>query len=1259
MNNKVRQKNKELVTLTVALIIFLVVMGISYGLISNAKINDNTSSQRSDVGLTCKVTINKNATTTFTWYKNNVQNTTVNIDCIENTECTTTAGLGNIPNTFTNRTDVWICSVSFNNDTGIETQNTTTVTIIDTPPDQPKIYYNTNGTEIFNETVNIQEDASINFNVTSSDWDHDTITYIMEGNPGFCSINSVNGLLNCTPTNETDINPYTFSIGAKTPPITTNSRSFSINVTPNNDAPIFSPALSTQDFIEGQRLNYTIIGSDEENNILNLRVLTIIPSIVDSTPTPSLEIVRLSANTFTLRLQDDANITFKQAQKNYTVTVLLNDTDNITYNSKNITTSFMLQGISFNHLPNISYIVINNNSLRQGNALNIYINATDIDNNSLTFSADNIYSITGSSEMNYTCIENSSFAYAYINITNLTNNHVINHTFTITVNDTNTNAYQTINIFVNNTNDVPFINEMSNDGENKFNTTNISNLLAYTGILFKYRVNASDPDYLTYDWENTGILTYNTSDPTFYINSTTGYLEFTPLIAGNYTFNVTVKDGMNATYNRTAQIQILLNRNPIFTTNPIIINCNESDQYNWNRTCYYNINESVTDEDVELNDKVNLFWTNSSLFVINNITGIINFSANQSMVGNHSIMLNITDRYGGMNSTTIYLIVNNTNNAPIMQPANIPSGNFMVGTAYNITYTATDSDLSFINIDSNLSDENLTFNSTIIGLTGGTNISAFSLQKISDTQAVLMIIPISANYEGNYSINITVTDTSGNRSSNQTFKYIYNITNPPTISQIIPSGTPFNDTIDNTTWKNVIDFSDRTTTINISENTTIIFNQTSFADNSSYPNSLNYVWYFDNNLVSTNTFYQAYFNFTSNGTHNITVIAIDSYLSNNSFKWIVNVTNVNRPPTYNANSIENLTISGSFSIANYLTYSDGRRRFYDPDDDLQNLTYTTDNTTNLLFTSTTCSHANFSFNQKALKIDAESLGQCMVIFTATDMLDLSSVSSEAIFINITNLSKAVSEPIQVVVPSNGGGVTNTPIPIPLPIEIEKPKPLQILTPKLVTVYKNATIKIPIIINNTWNGTLIGIMLEAYTNASNVSLNLDKIYLPKLESGEGVEATLTVQNYKSEGHYEIQIKANVSVPEYHDMATIFINSAEMRSEGEELESKISFAKDLLSSNPECQELNELLLKARKELDNNNYATTTKIITDVLNGCKYLVNNAKDNKEMPDRNFVKTFEWQKKYNDYLLLGLFGILFIISLIYILKSDNPEQNF
>ena len=131
------------------------------------------------------------------------------------------------------------------------------------------------------------------------------------------------------------------------------------------------------------------------------------------------------------------------------------------------------------------------------------------------------------------------------------------------------------------------------------------------------------------------------------------------------------------------------------------------------------------------------------------------------------------------------------------------------------------------------------------------------------------------------------------------------------------------------------------------------------------------------------------------------------------------------------------------------------------------------------------------------------------------------------------------------------------------------------------------------------------------------------------------------------------------PVYTDTATIMINSAEMRSEGEQLESKISFARDLLSSNPECQELSELLTQAQKELDNGNYEGTSKIVDSVINGCKYLVNNAKKTDQTPDKGFVQSFEWQSSYNDYLIIFLFTSLFIGSLYYILKREKPDEDF
>jgi len=228
----------------------------------------------------------------------------------------------------------------------------------------------------------------------------------------------------------------------------------------------------------------------------------------------------------------------------------------------------------------------------------------------------------------------------------------------------------------------------------------------------------------------------------------------------------------------------------------------------------------------------------------------------------------------------------------------------------------------------------------------------------------------------------------------------------------------------------------------------------------------------------------------------------------------------------------------------------------------------------------------------------------------------------------------------------------------LPVEVEKPHPLQIITPELVTIYANATVKVPIVLNNTWNDSLTGITLKATTNATNVTLYLDKEYFAKLDTGEADTATLLITNYKSEGHYEIRLEANVTNPQYNDIATIFVNSAEMQSEGDQIESKITFARDLMSSNPECQELNELLMQAQQELNQNNYAASSRLVDDVINGCKYLVSNKSPNIQQP-KEFIKTFVWKSQYNDYIVIGVFGLLFVIAIYYLVRKDHQHQEF
>lgn len=1234
---RLAKRNIESISLIIFLSILLVLSEIYFVsalFTSNPRINPGITTVYTDQDLECRWTIDISTESNVTWYVNDVINKTYSRNCTAGSECIT-EGPGIISQLLTQKGQFWTCSVVYYNGTSLEEKNDT-ITIQDSVPTKPFFYF-VNGTLIENGTiVSIAEDNTTVFIVNSTDADNDPVIYTLQPNTANCSINSLTGYITCQPYNESHVGlkELRFRSEDANSGATRGYVNFTINVTPNNDAPYFNPALTYQHVYEGQSLNYVIHGSDDENNVpFSFSIISDLSSLI---------LVQLNSTSAVIRFNNSGiNIAQYADKGNHTVTVIINDSGSPErYNQS----SFILEVTPVNHRPNMSIIIVNSESLIQGGPLTILVNSTDLDNDTLTFSTSNmqLYNITYS-PTNKSDPSGISFANATIYISSLTNNHVINRNITISVFDGKENS--TINILLNitNVNDAPVINEISNHPSNTLNNINISNLTAYTGVLFRYFVNATDIDQMTYEGDT---LTYYSNDTNFNINSTSGLLSFVYNQSGTYYVRINVTDSEGLFDEKIAVISVYPNTNPYFIA-PLSLDCAEYDLYNYPFNCTLNV--SNYSSDVDLGDYVISYWTNSTIFSINESTGIINFRANQSIIGNYSILVNITDSRGGINSTILQLNINNTNNRPIIVETSAPSERIIVGNSYSYGIFVNDSDLYLNN-----SYENLTFNYSIIG----PNITIFSLEKLSNTQAILNINPVISQHAGSYNITISITDYYNNKTNTTLNILIYNITSPPNITQITPFGTPIISNSINTSW---IDRSQlgSYTNITIYENSTYVFNHTTTYD-TSYPNFLNYQWYYDDSFVSTSYEYSKYFSFFSSGNHNITLKIIDDFNKSTTFIWNINVVNVNRPVVL-INQLTNLTgvnaVNGTTTYSNYLTYYSSQVKFYDPDDDVNENGIVESSENTMIYSVTSCPNAGFTFINNSLKVQSISIGTCLVNFTATDSMNSSlNVTSYDVLINVTYIS---NETIPQIVPTTtrgGGGGASRPITIPIPEEIEKPKPLEIIAPKLVTVYKNATVIVPIVLNNTWNSTLEGVTLSAETNASNVSISLDRTYFSRILKDKTEEVSLTINNYKSEGHYEIKVKAKVVNPDFVDTATIFVNSADTNSEGEALDTKISFARDLLSSNPECQELTELLNQAKRELSLNNYEGTAKLVDSVINGCKYLV-SSKSQIEKPSKDIIKRFVWKAKYNEYAIVLGFSILFVIALFYIFKKDKEQE--
>ncbi len=147
-------------------------------------------------------------------------------------------------------------------------------------------------------------------------------------------------------------------------------------------------------------------------------------------------------------------------------------------------------------------------------------------------------------------------------------------------------------------------------------------------------------------------------------------------------------------------------------------------------------------------------------------------------------------------------------------------------------------------------------------------------------------------------------------------------------------------------------------------------------------------------------------------------------------------------------------------------------------------------------------------------------------------------------------------------------------------------------------------------------------------------------------------------YRLGENFEIEVNATVADPEFQDSSLITFNSIEQRMQGEETEVMVTFARDLLNKNEECQELEELLNEAQTAADNNNYDEAREMLNTVISGCQYLVSNTQIQREEPTRfelDFLQEFNWF--YVGAITLLVIFITTIIVIEMKIRSESGES--
>jgi len=908
--------------------------------------------------------------------------------------------------------------------------------------------------------------------------------------------------------------------------------------------------------------------------------------------------------------------------------------------------SFVIHVLYVEYTPVLTFIP--NQRMKVNLTFNLTIYASDENSNMESFGENtSLFDIVQSGD--------TSNAIGFINFTP-TDSDIGPHWVNITINDTSGRYDWQLVLFNVTYNSPPTLQPIPDQNGTE-------------DFLFTYQLNATDPDP-----QDTPIFYTNT---TIFNISNTGLISFIPTTnhTGTHIINITVGDGE---FNVSTLMNLTIgsyNDFPFF--NPAIEDyyVNRTNYINttqWNITSILNYTTNMTvwnssiyeknytdillyasDEEYGTNQftgnplifenlltfaRTFINFTNASndtiysgilpVFEISNYDGttaMVNFTANNSHVGVYYANITVDDTTGRTNTSTIRFEVFNVNDAPIIL-------NYSPNITYYVNMTENSSmmfDVTAIDIDygdsiryqwavngTNKSGANQSyFNyTTDFSSAGWKNVTVFVLDR-SNTSTII-----------NWTVNVSNVNRIGWYGQIRQYNYTHfnagltktNVTILSGDSGVTLFDTGFGYRPSGIFESSVLDtaetnFFHKFTTINWSGNTTP-------------PANVTFGLQFQTRTAEGQT--QTSCPATIAAAYNET----DTYNTSNSqitsasercvqYKFMLTTNDSAYTPNIN-------TVNIGYAIADKVQEQNTNRSwvdldtyFFDPDtDDNKTFTVTSANNTNL-----TGINISIDGNSHKTFIDTTGsvVGSVYLMFHMDDGYNIT--DSNVITINVTPKQQDITP---IIIPVGGGGSVSNPVPFEVPKYVNTPVSFRLITPQLVTTYANNTIDVPINIFNS-NFTMKNLRLKASTLNKDVNIKISRDYFETMQPNQREFLSLTIESYKTYGMYEINMEATadaVSVAEdgtertsaFTEKAKIFVNSLlKAEDNSSQVNTKMTFAEDLLSNNPECLELNEFLKKARQMLAENRINEADKMMNQVVESCKYLIapKEAKPQAEAP--------------------------------------------
>jgi len=218
--------------------------------------------------------------------------------------------------------------------------------------------------------------------------------------------------------------------------------------------------------------------------------------------------------------------------------------------------------------------------------------------------------------------------------------------------------------------------------------------------------------------------------------------------------------------------------------------------------------------------------------------------------------------------------------------------------------------------------------------------------------------------------------------------------------------------------------------------------------------------------------------------------------------------------------------------------------------------------------------------------------------------------SFSIFIVVEDIATLTATSPAAGNPGGGGGLQKASVKIITPAALTN-NPLRMLL--------EDTVRIPLRIQNNGNKLLTDVSLSSISENPLINLQLDKTVIPSLAAGasEIVMATLT-SALTEPGIYSVKLLTSAGYPQVSDESELIIAVLTVFEEKvEQIITRVVFAKDLFKEHPECLELQEILGKADKAIENKEYEKARTLTESAILGCQDMITALSLKKEVPGR------------------------------------------